>query len=140
MRIFRYFNQAEYDAYMAGDLKRVARQLDQTTKIGGEICLKFFKNIRDVDVLRLATAADQSNHYVGVFDIPMSMIRKVSPATQYPASGYDVDFQTIKELAVPVFKVKPDFFTAVVDDKEKSKTPAELMQEITALTSQSQPQ
>ena len=140
MRIFRYFNQAEYDAYMAGDLKRVARQLDQTTKIGGEICLKFFKNIRDIDVLRLATAADQSNHYVGVFDIPMSMIRKVSPATQYPASGYDVDFQTIKELAVPVFKVKPDFFTAVVDDKEKSKTPAELMQEITALTSQSQPQ
>ena len=140
MRIFRYFNQAEYDAYMAGDLKRVARQLDQTTKIGGEVCLKFFKNIRDIDVLRLATARDASNHYVGVFDIPMSMIRKVSPATQYPASGYDVDFQTIKELAVPVFKIKPEFFTAVIDDKARTKTSAEMMQEIYALTSQSQPQ
>ena len=140
MRIYRYFNQEEYDAYMAGDLKRVARQLSQTTKIGGETCLKFFKNLRDIDVLRLATAADPSNHYVGVFDIPMSMIRKVSPATQYPARGYDVDFQTIKELAVPVFKVKPEFFMAVVDDATKSKTSAELMQEISALTSQNQPQ
>ena len=140
MRIFRYFNQAEYDAYMAGDLKRVAKQLNQTTKIGGEVCLKFFKNIRDIDVLRLATAADKSSHYVGVFDIPMSMIRKVSPATQYPASGYDVDFQTIKELAVPVFKIKPEFFTAVIDDKAKSKPASEIMQEITAATSQSQPQ
>lgn len=140
MRIYRYFNQAEYDAYMAGDLKRVARQLDQTTKIGGEVCLKFFKNIRDIDVLRLATARDTSNRYVGVFDIPMSMIRKVSPATQYPASGYDVDYQTIKELAVPVFKIKPEFFTAVIDDKARTKTSAEMMQEIYALTSQSQPQ
>ena len=140
MRIFRYFNQAEYDAYMAGDLKRVAKQLNQTTKIGGEVCLKFFKNIRDIDVLRLATAADKSAHYVGVFDIPMSMIRKVSPATQYPASGYDVDFQTIKELAVPVFKIKPEFFTAVIDDKARTKTSAEMMQEISAATSQNQPQ
>jgi hypothetical protein len=140
MRIYRYFNQAEYDAYMAGDLKRVARQLDQTTKIGGEVCLKFFKNIRDIDVLRLATARDASNRYVGVFDIPMSMIRKVSPATQYPVSGYDVDYQTIKELAVPVFKIKPEFFTAVIDDKARTKTSAEMMQEIYALTSQSQPQ
>lgn len=140
MRIYRYFNQEEYDAYMAGDLKRVARQLSQTTKIGGETCLKFFKNLRDIDVLRLATAADPSNHYVGVFDVPMSMIRKVSPATQYPARGYDVEFQTIKELAVPVFKVKPEFFMAVVDDTTKSKTSAELMQEISALTSQNQPQ
>ena len=140
MRIYRYFNQAEYDAYMAGDLKRVARQLDLTTKIGGEVCLKFFKNIRDIDVLRLATARDISNRYVGVFDIPMAMIRKVSPATQYPASGYDVDYQTIKELAVPVFKIKPEFFTAVIDDKARTKTSAEMMQEIYALTSQSQPQ
>ena len=140
MRIFRYFNQAEYDAYMAGDLKRVAKQLNQTTKIGGEVCLKFFKNIRDIDVLRLATAADKSAHYVGVFDIPMSMIRKVSPATQYPASGYDVDFQTIKELAVPVFKIKPNFFMAVIDDKTKSKPASEIMQEISAATSQNQPQ
>ena len=140
MRIYRYFNQEEYDAYMAGDLKRVARQLSQTTRIGGDVCLKFFKNLRDIDVLRLATAADPSNHYVGVFDIPMSMIRKVSPATQYPARGYDVEFQTIKELAVPVFKVKPEFFMAVVDDQTKSKTSAEIMQEISALTSQNQPQ
>lgn len=140
MRIYRYFNQEEYDAYMAGDLKRVARQLSQTTRIGGDVCLKFFKNLRDIDVLRLATAADPSNHYVGVFDIPMSMIRKVSPATQYPARGYDVEFQTIKELAVPVFKVKPEFFMAVVDDKTKSKTSTEIMQEISALTSQNQPQ
>ena len=140
MRVYRYFNQAEYDAYMAGDLKRVARQLDQTTKIGGEICLKYFKNIRDIDVLRLATAGDKSARYVGVFDIPMAMLRKVSPATKYPASGYDVDFQTIKELAVPVFKVKPDFFSAVIADESKSKTAEQLMQEIHSLTSPSSSQ
>lgn len=143
MRVYRYFNQAEYDAYMAGDLKRVARQLNQTTNIGREVCLKFFKNIRDIDVLRLASAQDRTAHYVGVYDIPMSMIRKVSPATQYPASGYDVDFQTIKEFAVPVFKIKPEFFSAVIEDKTKSKPIAELQQEIYELTnqngSQSQP-
>ena len=108
--------------------------------MGGDVCLKFFKNIRDIDVLRLATAADETNHYVGVFDIPLSMVRKVSPAMKYPARGYDVDYQTIKELAVPVFKIKPEFFTAVVDDKSKSKTPAEILQEISTLTTQNQPQ
>ena len=137
MRVYRYFNQAEYDAYMAGDLKKVARQCSQTTRIGSDVCLKFFKNVRDIAVMRRVNGKDLSNFYLGVYDIPMSMIRKVKPDEKYPPQGYDVDYQTVKELAVPVFKIKPEFFLAVIDDPKKSKPVEEIMQEVHALTSAS---
>ena len=137
MRVYRYFNQAEYDAYMAGDLKRVARQCVQTTRIGSDVCLKFFKNVRDIEVMRRVNGKDMTPYYLGVYDIPMSMIRKVKPDEKYPAQGYDVDYQTVKEFAVPVFRVKPEFFTAVISDPDKSKTVEEIKQEIYELTSDS---
>ena len=131
MRVYRYMCEEELASILDGSMNRVG-----TTKINnasnthhykpGVKYLHFFKNLEDLQDIRMIKKYNKNVFYVGLFDIPLPTLLLNSGKGYYEPHGYDSDRVIIKEYAVPADKIKPEYLVFYMQDKERNVTHQEV--------------
>ena len=131
MRVYRYLCEEELKSILDGTMHGVG-----TSKINnasnthhykpGVKYLHFFKNLEDLQDIRMIKKYNQNVFYVGLFDIPLPTLLMNSGKGYYESHGYDMDRITIREYAVPADKIKPEHLVFYMQDKERNVTSKEV--------------
>ena len=131
MRVYRYLCEEELKAILDGEMKNIGRRRfnnhsnNHHYKTGVKY-LHFFKHLKDLQDIRMIKQNEDNTFYVGVFDIPLPTLLAYSGKGYYEAHGYDVNYITIREYAVPSDKIKPDQLLFYMQDKERDVTHQEV--------------
>lgn len=131
MRVYRYLCEEELKAILDGEMKNIGRRRFNNNSNNhhykpGVKYLHFFKHLKDLQDIRMIKENEDNTFYVGVFDIPLPTLLAYSGKGYYEAHGYDVNYITIREYAVPSDKVKPDQLLFYMQDKERDVTHQEV--------------
>ena len=135
MRVFRYLCEEELKAILNGEMDNVGKlQINNRSNTHhykqGVKYLHFFKHLEDLHKIRDIKRYTEKNFYVGMFDIPLTTLIMSSGKGYYPASGYDLDHETIREYAVPAEKVKPEHLVYYMLDNNRELTSNQVKSEI----------
>ncbi len=128
MKVYRYLSKRELDAFMVGDMDSVGAEYSEkpcavsnTHKYEeGVKYLHFFKNLEDLKHIN-KVRTNTKEHFVCQFDIPFLTLLTHTGVGYYETSGYDSLYETVREFAVPVDKIQPDYLKAYVSTTELSK-------------------
>lgn len=125
MVVYRYLSKRELDAFIEGDMDSVGAEYYESKKsIGnthdykeGVKYLHFFQSLKDLK--HIAKVRDNSKeHFVAQFDIPLLTLLSHTGKGYYPASGFDVDYEVVREYAIPVDNIRPSFLDGYVSANE----------------------
>ncbi len=135
MRVFRYLCEEELKAILNGEMENVGKlQINNRSNTHhykkGVKYLHFFKNLEDLHKIRDIKRYTEKNFYVGMFDIPLTTLIMSRGKGYYPASGYDLDHETIREYAVSADKVKPEHLVYYMLDNNRELTSNQVKGEI----------
>lgn len=128
MLVYRYLSKRELDAFEQGDIDSVGAEyfnkkqdFNNTHKYReGVKYLHFFKNVKDIKHIR-EVRDDNKEHFLCQFDMPFLTLLMHSGTGYYSSSGYDIDYETVKEYAVPTDDVKAEYLKGYISTKDMSK-------------------
>ena len=140
MIVYRYLSMEEIIDYVNGRFDKIGQVFGGTEKPNthrykdGERYVHFFKNIRDLQIIQ-KLKGHQGEMLIAKFDIPFTTLAKHMGVGYYPASGYDTDYETVREFAIPTSKLKESFFISCAKDKSDFMTPDEALQSLLSFES-----
>ena len=125
MIVYRYLSKRELDAFLNEDMDSVGAEYYESDKSvsntheykEGVKYLHFFQSLRDLKhIEKLRT--QNKEHFVAQFDIPILTLIRCAGKGYYSTSGYDCDYETVREYAIPVDNIRPSFLSGYVSSKE----------------------
>lgn len=81
--------------------------------------LHFFKNPDDMEIMQNFYLKDGKNYYFCSFDIPTLKLITRMGSGYYTARGYDLDYDTKREFAIPVDEFNPKWIRDAILDEKK---------------------
>ncbi len=134
MRVYRYMCEAELKAFLEGDMEKLGstkvNNASNTHKYKqGVKYLHFFKNVEDLRSIRGIKASLKDNYYIGLFDIPISILAMGMGKGYYNGRGYDIDHVAVREYAIPVEKIKADNLVFYIEDEKRDILAAEVIED-----------
>ena len=85
--------------------------------------LHFFQSLKDLKHIEKVRDRNKE-HFVAQFDIPILTLLSCAGKGYYPASGYDLDCEVVREYAIPVDNIRPSFLEGYVSSREFSTSNA----------------
>ena len=125
MLVYRYLSKRELDAFEEGDIDSIGAEyasqkhnFNNTHKYKeGVKYLHFFKNAGDIKHIKYVRD-DKKEHFLCQFDMPFLTLLMHSGTGYYASSGYDIDYETVKEYAIPTSDVKADYLKGYISTKD----------------------
>ena len=125
MVVYRYLSKRELDAFTEGDMSKVGAEYFETEKSisnthkykEGVKYLHFFQSLKDLKHIEKVRDRNKE-HFVAQFDIPILTLLSCAGKGYYPASGYDLDCEVVREYAIPVENIRPSFLEGYVSANE----------------------
>lgn len=128
IKVYRYLPNNELIKMINGDIENIGSFYENNTLSNthnykpDKKYLHFFKNIKDLDrIRRIKVKTD--NMYLAEFEIPLITLIKHSGKGAYMPQGYDTDFDTVTEFAIPTKEFQPNFLKNFVADPNFNITP-----------------
>ena len=128
MKVYRYLSRSELEAIKNNEIDKLGQEYSRFDK--GEInnhrykpnekYLHFFADKQDLCNIQLLYRKSNKVFYLCEFNIPFTTLMFHRGTGYYQASGYDIDYITAKEFALPTSKFKAEFLTSFSLDENKS--------------------
>ena len=104
MRVYRYLDENEFKHIVQGDTENIgsffANQSANTHRYKENVrYLHFFKNLNDFQYIQ--NLKESTKMYLCEFDIPLKILFTHFGIGYYVPSGYDCDYNSIYEFAIP---------------------------------------
>lgn len=133
MIVYRYLSNEELKCFMGGRIDKLgtiynSNNPNNTHKYKKNIrYLHFFKHLRDFPLIQ-KFAKSQEGKFICKFDIPLRTLitRKGTGAYQSLKGGYDYDSEYVKEFAVEVNKMRPEYLVDFIFDEHSDLTVEEV--------------
>ncbi|MBQ8425047.1 MAG: hypothetical protein IJX17_03385 [Clostridia bacterium] len=125
MLVYRYMCKDEYDNIMKLDFDKVGgvyapKGVSNTFKYKrDERYLHFFKEMDDMEVMQKFYLKDGKDYYFCSFDIPFTVLLKTMGKGYYEPRGYDMDYASKREYAIPVSEFNPKWIQDAILDEKK---------------------
>ena len=125
MIVYRYLCKEEYDNIMNLKFDKVGSVYAQTGVSNSfhykrdRRYLHFFKNPDDMEIMQNFYLKDGKDYYFCSFDIPMLKLIQRMGRGYYTARGYDLDYESKREFAIPVDEFNPKWIRDVILDEKK---------------------
>ena len=119
MKVYRIMHEKEYELLKAGDIENLGGYFYGLTLPNNHHYKKdvkylhFFKNKTALDkYFRSTSFKKEGNFVMGTFSIPFRKLFLHSSYGKYLPSGYDFDYETEKEYALPIGDFKIEYFVS----------------------------
>lgn len=126
MKVYRYMCEEELEAMLNGEMDKIGR-LQKNDKTNnhhykkGVRYLHFFKNLQDIDKIKIINKHSDKVFYIGTFNIPLRFLLQGVGVGYYPVRGYDADYITAREYIMPVEKFQPKYLVEYTRDFSKNE-------------------
>lgn len=132
MKVYRYLCEAELNKILNGDMERVGtiygnQNASNTHNYKPNTpYMHFFAKLTDLEKIRDLKAFEPQNFYIALFDIPVTKLLLHTGKGFYPTSGYDVDYDSVREFAVPSSDVKAEHLKFYMKDENRGLSPQDV--------------
>jgi len=123
MRVYRCLDENEFKHIVQGDTENIgsffAKQKSNTHRYKDKVrYLHFFRNINDFQ--HIQNIKDSTKMYLCEFDIPLKILFTHFGVGYYVASGYDCDYNSIYEFAIPSKLFNSSFLRSYAIDEGRT--------------------
>lgn len=125
MIVYRYLCEDEYKNIMSLNFDKIGgvyqnHGVSNTFRYKkNERYLHFFKNVDDMETIRELYLKDGKEYYYCSFDIPFGVLLTKMGKGYYYGSGYDIDYISKREFALPVSDFNPKWLRDAIFDEKK---------------------
>lgn len=128
MIVYRYLSVSEFQKILSGDTWDLgnfyARNFSNTHKYKLDVrYMHFFKNIYDLPYIQ--SISRQRPMCLCQFDMPLLLLIRYMGKGFYDFSGYDNDYQKIREFAIPTELFNSSYLVSATMDHNRKLTPEE---------------
>ena len=126
MIVYRYAPHSELQQVLNQDMSNVGgavhgeRECNTHSYKQDQRYMHFMYSIHDIKEIRLLKKDDPQDYYICMYNIPQLHLLRGYGKGYYEAHGYDCDYLTLTEFAVPTDKVKPSYLKGYIKDEDKS--------------------
>lgn len=130
MIVYRYLSKEELTNILNNNLNKIGnvcydKKYSNTHHYNKDIpYLHFFKYLKDIDKIQ-SIKHKANNLYLCKFNIPISKLIFHLGTGYYSAHGYDTDYETVREYAIPANKIKTEYLVSYIQDKSLNLTKEE---------------
>lgn len=128
--------KGELDDWLNGNMQDLGAEFNDNNlsnthnyKIGNSY-LHFFANIKDLEHIRNIKRSENGDFYVGLFDIPAIKLLPHMGKGFYETRGYDVNFEKVREFAIPSIDMKPEYLLYYMKDQKRDLQPKHIKAEV----------
>ncbi len=126
MIVYRYASSLEMHNILNQDMSNVGgavhgeRECNTHHYKDDKRYMHFIYSLQDLDEIRSLKRNDPLDYYICMYDMPKLSLLRGYGKGYYEPHGYDTDYLSIIEFAIPTEKVKPTYLMGYVKDEEKS--------------------
>ncbi len=131
MLVYRYLSENELNNIKAGKVENIGKIMNteyiRQNKLNTHHYradtkyLHFFRNKDDIRLIKPEYYGIKCPFYYCTFDIPRAVLFFARGYGRYIPSGYDVDYYTVREYAIPTTAFDPKWLVSAKLDKDKDK-------------------